>query len=104
MRTCAAASSRWISSGHISEQALAGLHARERDRLHRHPKVRADAGERGVLQGPRVRKIRTEMRTARIAPRARRGGDRTADRDQALQVHPVVPGEVEGAIIVGDAL
>src|SRR5437867_13384023 len=99
MRTCAAASSRWISSGHISEQALAGLHSSERDRLHRYAQIRADAGERGMLQRPGLREVRTEMRAAGIAPRARRGGDRTADRDQALQIHPVVPGEVEGAII-----
>src|SRR5437870_5692756 len=104
MRTCAAASSRWICSGHISEQALARRHARERDRLHRYAEIRADAGERGMLQRPGLGEVGTEMRAARIAPRACRGGDRAADRDQALQVHLVVPREVEGTIIVGDAV
>src|SRR5678816_2078690 len=44
-----------------------------------------------------------EMRSARVLARDRRGGDRAADANQALQVHPVVPGQVEGPIMVAQA-
>src|ERR1041385_1876469 len=43
------------------------------------------------------------MRAARVLASDRRGGDRAADRNQALQVHPVVPAQVEGSIMVAEA-
>src|SRR5256885_3122892 len=94
----AAVSSRWISAGQsgcMLEQTLSGPHAREGDRLHRHLAVGANAGIGRRLQRPALRKIVAVMRAARILPRERRLGDHAAHGDQALEVEPVVPAQIE---------
>src|SRR5712691_8135501 len=42
------------------------------------------------------------MRAARVAARERRGGDDAAHRREALEVQPVVPGEVEAAVRIAE--
>src|SRR5262245_3972244 len=106
-RIFAATSSRWIASGHILKQRLTGLHARELHRSCFYDKcilLEANAGERRGLQRPGLREVGAEVRAARIAPRGGRRGDRAACRDQALQVHPVVPAQIEGAIMIREAV
>src|SRR6185503_2607308 len=97
MRTPAAESSLWICSGHMAQERLPWGNAREGDRLHADDAV-LDAGERRLLERARLREVGAEMRAERFAPRGRGERDGAAHRHQALQVEPVVPGEVEGAL------
>src|SRR4051794_19381253 len=90
-----------VFSGGIVEQGLTGLHAREANRLHGNrdlPIDLAQAGETRLLERPGVREVGAEVRAARLVARLRRDDDRAAHRDQAAEVEPVVPGEVESPL------
>src|SRR5712672_646655 len=77
------------------EQTLSGTHPRESHRLHRDAAVGADACIGRRLQRARLGKIVSVVCAARILAREGRCRDDAANRDQALEVEPVVPAQVE---------
>ncbi len=83
----------------LPQQRLTRPHARERHRLHRNrelPTRRAARWCRPTSRADRLRGSRSRIvRAARVVARQRRRGDRPAGRDEALQVQPVVPRQVE---------
>ena len=88
----------------VHEDRLAWCHAGETHRLAadlQRTVLLRDDNERRPGQNAGVRVILTKMRAARILACQRRRGDDTAHRDQAAQVQPVVPAQVEAAVAVG---
>ena len=79
------------------EERLSRTHAREGDRLHGDCAIGLDARKGGRFQGARVGKVVAVVRTARILARERRLGDDPTDGNQAFEIQPVVPAEIEGA-------
>src|SRR5260221_2672801 len=77
------------------EQTLSGTHARECHGLHRDTAVGADARIGRRLQRARLGEIVAVVCAARILARDGRLGDDATDADQALEVEPVVPAQVE---------
>src|SRR3546814_16346174 len=65
--------------------------------------IQGDAGEGGGVEVAGLREVLAEMRATAVLARQRRHGDDLGDRELALQVDPVVPGQVEGAVAVGEA-
>src|SRR5580700_10788089 len=83
------------------DQALARVHAREAHLLHR--------GGDGIAAQPHhrigrcrevggLREVLAEMRAAAVFAGERGGDDRPADEDLVLEIEPVHPGEVVGAL------
>src|SRR5258706_16194164 len=52
---------------------------------------------------PRLRKIRAKVRAPRIGARFGRRTDRFAHGDQAVEVEPVMPGQIVAKVFAGDA-
>src|SRR3954471_1825597 len=94
---------RFYARARRSNLRLGGDQARAR--AHPCEAHRTRAGLDGVAAAPdahvgaRVQvagrgEVAAEMRAARVAARERRGGDHRAHLDQAVQVQPVVPGDI----------
>ena len=87
--------------GCILEQALPRPHATEDHRLHREFEPLADepdARKARSLERPRFRMIGAKVSAARVLAGERGSRDRAADRHQAFQIDPVMPGQIESAI------
>src|SRR3954471_18230109 len=89
----------------FADQGLARLHAREAYRFPRELETLGGAAHHHVFrlrERAGLREVLAVVGAARILACERRGGDHAAHGDEAREVHPVVPAQVEDAVAVGD--